>query len=46
MSGERGRSLLRWLGITAAVVIGVCGLAVIAGFLILLMAVESWGSNK
>lgn len=43
---DTGRSALATFGIVLAVVVAICGLALVAAFIFFLIAFSSWGSNK
>ena len=45
-AGRPERTVLQWIGIVVAVIVALCGLAVIAGFIIIAVSLNSWGSNK
>jgi hypothetical protein len=47
-SPRRRRALTGWqvAGIVCAVVLAVCGLAVVAGGVLFMVALNQWGSNK
>lgn len=43
---RRTRTVWQWIGITLAVVLAVCGLVVVAGFVLFAVAMNQWAANK
>ena len=45
-AAERRHRIWRIVGITIAVVVTLAGLAMVAAFILFVIAINSWGSNK
>ena len=45
-AAERRHRIWRIVGITLAVVVTLAGLAIVAAFILFVIAINSWGSNK